>query len=209
MGTPAEKQAPGPLRRLQDAAEEWIYRANERNHWVFRVYDAWNEVWASLVFRGLRRRARRVDAPIAGREIEARIRLLTPADDDAFAALLARFDFTYLPPHAIDRAGAESALRRRSYLPFGIFRDGRLDGYLLVRLFFPWRGVTGIWVLPTLRDRGLSQAALRTTAAFTRSERLPDFATIGVNNPGSVRMAVAAGWDVIRTNRRFHVLKRR
>ncbi len=200
--------AKGWLARLQDAAEEWLYRANERNHWIFRLYDRANELWARLLFGPLRRRAARVDAPVPGRGLELRIRFLTPDDDERFAALLARFDFRYLPPHPTDREGALAALRRRSYLTFGIFQEGELVGYLLVRLFFPRRGVTGIWVLPDIRARGLSTQALRVTAAFTRGEGLDDYATIAVDNPYSVRMAEAAGWQIIRTNRRFHVLRR-
>ncbi len=138
--------------------------------------------------------------------LEARIRFLTPDDEGAFAVLLSRFDSRYLPPHAIDRDSAARVLRRRSYLPFGIFVEERLVGYLLLRWFFPRRVVTGVWSLPETHNLGLGQERLRQTATFTRSERIPDYATIPVDNVNSVRMANAAGWETIRTNRRFHVL---
>jgi hypothetical protein len=193
--------------QLQDRAEEWIYRLNEREHWIFRLYDAFNEAWAALVFRGLRRRAGRLDRPIRARGgLDARVRFLHPEDEGAFAQLLGKFDFRYLPPHGLDPAAARRALRRRSYLPFGIFVEERLVGYLLLRLFFPRRAVTGIWTLPETYNLGLGQESLRQTAAFTTAERMADYATIPVDNPNSVRMATAAGWRVIRTNRRFHVL---
>ena len=67
--------------------------------------------------------------------------------------------------------------------------------------------MTGIWTLPETHDLGLGQEALRQTAAFSRSEGIPDYATIPVNNPNSLRMANAAGWQTIRTNRRFHVIR--
>jgi hypothetical protein len=195
--------------RLLDAAEEWIYVLNEREHWIFRIYDAGNEIWASLFMRRIRRNASNLDASVACADgTSVRIRFLTPADDDAFAELLAAFDASYLPPHPVDRAGAERALRRRSYLPFGIFRGERLVGYLLLRLFFAWRAVTGIWTLPETHNLRIGQGTLRETAKFSRSQGLADYATIAVDNPNSLRMANAAGWATIRTNRRFHVLKR-
>jgi len=99
-------------------------------------------------------------------------------------------------------------LRRRSYLPFGIFVGDRLVGYLLLRLFAPWRAVTGIWTLPETHNLRLGQRTLFETARFSRSLGLADYATIGIDNPNSLRMANAAGWQTIRTNRHFHVLKR-
>jgi ribosomal protein S18 acetylase RimI-like enzyme len=194
---------------IVDRAEEFVYQLNERNHWIFRAWDFGNEAWARLVFRGLRKRAAQIDAPVKTRTgAQARFRFLTPLDDEAFARLLASFSARYLPPHALDRAAAGRALRRISYVPFGIFVEDRLVGYLLLRLFFPRRIVTGIWTLPETHNLGLGQECLRQTAAFSRAEGIADYATIPIDNPNSVRMANAAGWDVIRTNRRFHVLLR-
>ncbi len=195
--------------RLLDAAEEWIYRANERNHWIFHVYDRGNEAWAALAFRGVRRRAAALDATVAGANgAEAHIRWLTPDDEAAFADLLAGLDARYLPPHPLDAPAAAAALRRRSYLPFGIFVDGRLVGYLLLRLFFPRRAVTGIWTRRETHNLGIAQACLRRTGAFTDAEGLADYATVPVDNANSVRVANGAGWRTLRTNRRFHVLRR-
>ena len=193
--------------RFRDRAEEWIYRLNENEHWIFKLYDWGNEVWAALRFRGVRRRANALDRSFAtGTGVDAHIRGLTTADDEAFVALVAQLDFQYGPPHPVDRAGALRALRRHSYLPFGIFVEKRLVGYLLLRLFFPSRAVTGIWTLPETYNLGLGQAALRRTANFSHAEGLADYATISIDNPNSLRMANAAGWATIRTNRRFHVL---
>jgi hypothetical protein len=210
MGAPAgaPDAPPGLLRRLQDRAEEWVYRANERNHWIFRLYDLVNEGWARLALRGERGRAEAIDAVIQGRDAEARVRFLTPADLEPFAALLAAFDSRYLPPHGLDRAAAAAALRRRSYVPLGIFFEGELIGYLLVRLFFPRRAVTGIWILPRLQNRRFGVNALLASWEWTRSEGLPDYCTVPVDNPNSVKTALAAGWRIVRTNRRFHVLLR-
>ena len=98
-------------------------------------------------------------------------------------------------------------LRRRNYLPFGVLVDGRLVGYLLVRLFFPRRAVTGIWSLPNAYNRGFSQAAVQATGRFTRGEGLADYITVPIDNKYSLKGAQWAGWKIIRTNRRFHVLK--
>jgi hypothetical protein len=198
----------GLLSRIQDTAEEFVYRLNEQDHWLFRFYDQANELWARLVFRGVRRRASRLDTSLRTRGgIEAHIRFLTPADDEPFAELLSSYESVYVPPHPLDAASARRALRRTSFLPFGIFVEGRLVGYLLLRLFFFRRVVTGIWTLPETHDLGLGQEALRRTAAFSRSEGIPDYATIPIDNPNSLRMANAAGWQTIRTNRRFHVIR--
>lgn len=192
---------------LLNRAEEWIYRANERQHWVFRIYDFGNELWARLVFRGVRRRARAYARTLEGKGDRAELRFLGEDDLDAFASLLARFDFKYLPPHPLDRASAAWALRRRSYLPFGIFHRGELVGYTLVRLFFPRRAVTGVWSLRSNHNRGFSQVAVKTTAEFTAREGLHDYVTVPIDNPHSLRGAQWAGWKIIRTNRRFHVLR--
>jgi len=195
------------LSGTQDWAEELVYKLNEREHWIFKLYDWSNEVFATIRFGGLRRRAGELDVAFETRKgVAARIRFLQPTDEAIFTELLESFDARYLPPHPTDRGSAAAALRRRSYLPFGIFIDDRLEGYLLLRLFYPSRAVTGIWTRPHTHNLGLGQEALRQTAAFTRSEGIPDYATIPVDNPNSVRMANAAGWQVIRTNRRFHVL---
>ncbi len=207
MSQSAASPPGGVLGSLRDRAEEWIYRLNERQHWFFRLYEWGNELWAALCFRGVRRRAGHVDDPIRARGgLEARVRFLTPEDEAAFSALLAAFDFRYVPPHPRDARTARRVLRRSSYLPFGIFVEGRLVGYLLLRLFFPRRAVTGIWTLPETYNLGLGQASLRRTAAFTTAEGIPDYATIPLDNENSVRMANAAGWQVIRSNSRFHVL---
>lgn len=186
-----------------------MYALNERNHWVFRAYDLANELWARLVFRGVRRRAGRIDAPIRGRDAEARLRCLSPDDLEAFAALLARFDFRYGPPHPRDRATAARVLRRTNHVPLGLFYEGRLVGYLLVRLFFPRRAVTAIWSLPVVHNKRFSVGSGLVTSAFTRAEGLDDYITVPLDNTYSLKAALGAGWRIIRTNRRFHVLKRR
>jgi hypothetical protein len=207
-GEPLTTERKRLFARLLDAAEEWIYQLNERNHWIFRIYDRGNELYAALFMRGVRRRASTLDAGVTVADgTAARIRFLAPADEEAFAKLLAALKARYLPPHPVDRNGAAHALRRRSYLPFGIFIADGLVGYLLLRLFFPWRAVTGIWTLPETHNLGLGQECLRQTGNFTRSEKLTDYATIPIDNVNSVRMANGAGWQTLRTNRRFHVLK--
>lgn len=201
-----EKQS--AIARVVDAAEEWIYRLNEADHWIFRLYDHFNEVHASLFMRGVRARASKLDAPVRCEDGSiARIRFLTVADEAEFAGLLDSLHARYLPPHGRDAGAAARALRRRSYLPFGIFVEDRLAGYLLLRLFFPWRAVTGIWTLPETHNLGLAQVCLRQTGGFSRSESLADYATVPVDNHNSLRVANGAGWKTLRTNRRFHVLR--
>lgn len=202
----------GPRRawiaRIQDAAEMWIYALNERQHWIFRLYDGMNEAWARLVFRGVRRRAASFARELPTSETGTHLRPLAPADLDAFAALLAAFDFRYVPPHPLDRAAAARALRRASYLPFGIFRGEALIGYVLLRLFFPRRAVSGYWLLPAYHDTGVGVAAARATRELLRAEALPDYVTIPLDNTRSLVAAHAAGWRILRSNRRFHVLRR-
>jgi RimJ/RimL family protein N-acetyltransferase len=193
--------------RIQDAAEMWIYALNERQHWLFRLYDGMNETWARLVFRGVRRRAARFarELPTEG---GAHLRFLTTADLDAFVALLGAFESRYLPPHPLDRAAAARALRRASYLPFGVFHEDTLIGYVLVRLFFPRRAVSGYWLLPTHHGRGVGVAAARNMRELLRAESLPDYVTIPLENQPSLLAAKTAGWHILRSNRRFHVLRR-
>jgi hypothetical protein len=67
--------------------------------------------------------------------------------------------------------------------PCLIFRRGKLIGYVLVRLFFPRRVVSGIWVLPQHHDLGLAVAAVRASGVFTKSEGLPDYVTSHRQHP--------------------------
>ena len=203
----APPDAPTLFQRVQDWAEEAVYRLNEKGSFIFKIYDFSNEVFARFRFASLRKRASRLNVPFETRGgLSARIRFLAPSDQAAFAEMLAGLKGRYGPPHPVDAGGAAAALNRVSYLPFGIFVEEKLSGYLLLRLFYPSRAVTGIWTLPDTHNLGLGQEALRHTAAFTRSEDLPDYATIPIDNHNSLRMANAAGWKVIRTNKRFHVL---
>jgi hypothetical protein len=190
-------------------AEEWIYDLNKRDHWLFRIYDFGNEVWAWLVFRGGRRRAQELDVEIQGRDSTARLRFLREDDYEEFAELLASLDTEHLPPHPLDRATAARALRRVGYLPLGIFHEGALVSYLLVRLMFPRRAVTGIWSNPFNHNRGFSQAGVRASGEFTVSQGLVDYATIPIGNVYSVKTALYGGWKLVRTNRHFHVLIRK
>jgi hypothetical protein len=41
-----------------------------------------------------------------------------------------------------------------------------------------------------------------------RAESLPDYVTIPLDNAPSLVAAKAAGWHILRSNRRFHVLRR-
>jgi hypothetical protein len=195
--------------RLLCRAEEWVYDLNARDHWLFRLYDLGNEAWARLVFGRVRRRAARFETLLEGKGgVRVPMRLLGPGDDEAFAELLSRFDFRHLPPHPLDREAARRALRRASYLPFGFFdAEGRLLGYVLVRLFFPFRAATGVWSLATNHARGISQAAVKATAEnVTAPAGLADYVTVPLDNVYSLRGAQWAGWRIVRTNRRFHVL---
>lgn len=208
MNVPEVPEARG-LDHILNRAEEWIYELNERGHWLFTVYDLCNELWARLVFRRLRQRAAGFEASVAGRDGDrAELRMLRAGEDDAaFAELLVALSrFKYLPPHALDGAAARRALRRTSYLPFGLYHEGELIGYLLVRLFFPGRAVTGIWSLESAHNRGFSTRAVATTAGFTRHEGLADYITVPLDNEYSLRGALTAGWRIVRKNRRFYVL---
>jgi RimJ/RimL family protein N-acetyltransferase len=204
----ARRPPRSPLARARNAAEMCVYALNEKQHWIFGIYDAWNEAWARLWFHGVRLRAADFGHELSGCEPGVRLRLLVPSDLDKFAALLARFDFRYLPPHRLDRAAAARALRRRSYLPFGIFDGRALIGYALLRLFFPRRVVSGFWLLREYHGKGVAVTAARATGELTRAEHLPDYVTVPLDNEPSLMAAQAAGWRIARSNRRFHVLRR-
>ena len=198
----------GALARLLCLAEEGIYELNARDHWLFRVYEFANVAWARLVFRGVRRKATAIDTELVSRDgAHVRFRFLAPADESAFADMLARFDFDQLPPHPLDRATAGRVLHQANCLPFGYFdARGALRGYLLLRFFFPWRVTSGVWSFPDFGGRGLTQAGLRVTAELTREAGLADYITVPVGHNASLGAATGAGWQVVRTNRRFHVL---
>jgi hypothetical protein len=196
------------LKRISDAFEVTLYELNERNHWLFRLLEWCNEVYARVVFRGVRRDAYAIDDTIRGRSRSYQIRFLRPDDLDLFADLIARFDFKYLPPHPLDRRTAERVLHRPSYLPFLLLRDGEPTGYCLVRLLAPRRAFTGVWSFPVAENAGLSRAAVKRTGEFTDAHGVVDYVTVPLDNEASKKGAEWAGWHVIRQNRRFFVLRR-
>lgn len=196
------------LQNISEAIETWLYELNEEGHWFFRFLEWVNDFYAALVYRGVRRRAARIDEAIAGRDRDFQMRFLGPEDEENLAELFSRFDFTYLPPHALDRATAHRLLRRASYLPFGLFRDGEWVGYFLVRLVAPRNCLTGVWSFPVPENAGLSRAACKRSGEFTDAEGLTDYATVALDNLASKKCAEWAGWVTLRANRRFYVLRR-
>jgi hypothetical protein len=198
----------GRLEKISETLETWLYELNERGHWFFRFLEWGNDLWAALVFRGIRRRAARIDEAIEGRDRSFQMRFLGPEDEESLAALFTRFDFSYLPPHALDRVSARRALARPSYLPFGLFRDGDWVGYCLVRLIAPRSCFTGVWSFPLPENAGLSRAAVKRSGQFTDGEGLVDFVTVPLDNLASKKGAEWAGWVTLRANRRFYVLRR-
>jgi hypothetical protein len=192
--------------RLRDRLEEWVYRLNEREHWIFRLWDRVNELSAGVLFRRGRRLALQVDVVVQGRDRVARVRALGPADLEAFAELLAALDAKYGPPHPRDRATAARALARRSYVAYGIFVDGQMIGYVLHRFFLPRRIVAGIWMLVSTHNAGLGRGAFLECLRWLGTARLDAYCTVPIDNGASLRIARLAGFTVIRTNRRFHVL---
>lgn len=196
------------LRRLSASLEVALYELNERDHWLFRLMEWCNEVYAAVVFRNVRRHAQEIDETIPGRDRSFRIRFLRPDDLETFAALISRFDFKYLPPHPLDRRTAQRVLRRASYLPFVLLRDGEPTGYCLVRLLALRRAFTGVWSFPAPENAGLSRAAVKRTGEFTDAHGIIDFVTVPLDNPASRKGAEWAGWRVVRRNRRFFLLRR-
>ena len=196
------------LQRISEALEAWLYELNERDHFLFRFLEWVNDLYAAVIFRGVRRRAARIDESIAGRDRDFRMRFLVPEDQALISQLFARFDFDYLPPHALDSDSARKLLVRPSYLPFGLFRDDACVGYCLVRLIAPRSCFSGVWSFPVPENAGLSRAAVKRSGAFTDAEGVVDFVTVPLDNLASKKGAEWAGWETLRANRRFFLLRR-
>jgi hypothetical protein len=73
---------------------------------------------------------------------------------------------------------------------------------------FPRRAFTGVWTLPKHRNAGFSQAAVKRTGQFTDEEGVIDYVTVPLDNLPSLRGAQWAGWEPLRKNERFHLLRR-
>jgi len=198
----------GSVQKVSEALETWLYELNERDHWFFRLLESVNDVYAGLIFPGVRRRAALIDEPIRGRNREYRMRFLVADDAEILIELFAQFDFAYSPPHSLDADAVRGLLARPSYLPFGLFRDDECVGYCLVRLIAPRSCFTGVWSLPALWNEGMSQAAVKRSGAFTDAEGLLDFVTVPLDNLASKKGAEWAGWETVRANRRFFLLRR-
>ena len=196
------------LQRFSEMLEAWLYELNERDHFLFRFLEAVNDIYAAVIFRGIRRRAAQIDDSITGRDRAFRMRFLHPGDAAMLAELFGRFDFDYLPPHALGDGSVRSLLKRPSYLPFGLFRDDECGGYCLVRLIAPRSCFSGVWSFPVEANAGLSRAAVKRSGAFTDAEGLVDFVTVPLDNPASKKGAEWAGWETLRANRRFYLLRR-
>jgi len=192
---------------LQDRLEEWIYRLNEEDHWIFKLYDWGNELWARVFFRAARRRGELVDEEIEDSEGEGRVRFLGPDDVEAFADFCAALDTRYLPPHPLDRASAARALARSSYVPLGIFWRDELVGYVLVRFFFLRRAVNGIWMLPLSHGKSFGKHSFWVSCRYLHDLGLPAYCTIPLGNTPSIHTAWWSAYEIVRTNHHFHVLK--
>jgi hypothetical protein len=200
-----------PLAKALGRAEEWIYALNAQDHPVFRLYDAGNAAWARLRFAGVRRRAQAFRAELRGHaEARAVMRAVRPDEEGALAELFSRFDFRFLPPHALDRRAAARILAAPHCLPL-VVEDARGEwvGYSLIRLFFPHRAVMGLWLLKSIHTQGFGNAAAFATTLLTRAEGLPNFVTIPRENLPSLATVLSCGWELLRTNASFHVLVHR
>ena len=105
----------GSVQKASEALETWLYELNERNHWFFRLLEAVNDLYAGLIFRGVRRRAARIDESIRGRDREFRMRFLVAADAAILVELFAQFDFAYSPPHSLEADAVQGLLARPEF----------------------------------------------------------------------------------------------
>lgn len=88
------------------------------------------------------------------------IRTIGPDDTDALVQMLAGMSdehLTFFHPHALDPASLRRVLSRKTVMTYGLYVDGRLCGYGLLKLFPTRKAYRGRLIAPEFAGRGVGK----------------------------------------------------
>ena len=91
-------------------------------------------------------------------------------------------------PHKTDLKSLRWVFSRNSYIPLGIFHEGNLIGYSLVRLLFPKLASYAIFVARDWQGRGIGTAALGKQLDFINQIGFNPSSAVNKANVKSLRM---------------------
>ncbi|MFH1593979.1 MAG: GNAT family N-acetyltransferase [Candidatus Omnitrophota bacterium] len=100
-------------------------------------------------------------------------------------------------PHKTDMKSVADIFQRTSHIPLGIFCNGDLIGYALIRLFFPKKGSYAIFVAQDWQGKGIGTAALEKELALIRNLGFTPFSAVCKKNIKSLRMLDKLGIEFI------------
>ena len=171
--------------------EKLAYLIKHRFPGLFRGIDALARAVTGLRF-GRRRERALAEARIAGTvdRLPAEIRPLQAADAGALTEFLAAMPAEYLEffrPHGFDAGAVMRVMRSRAFMTYGLFVDGSLRAYGLLKLAPTGSAFIGLLVGPRLHGRGLGRFLVH---YLYWQASLADFrarSTISEHNVASVR----------------------
>jgi GNAT superfamily N-acetyltransferase len=118
------------------------------------------------------------------------IRPLCPADAEVLTLFLGNLPDDYLryfQPHAFDEAGLERVLRSRAFLNYGIFVEGSLAAYALLKISPTGSAFIGLLVHPDFGRLGIGKFIVAYLYWQASLAGLRTRSTISRNNPASLR----------------------
>ena len=158
---------------------------------LFRGIDGFARVVTGLRFK--RRRARALaEARIAGtvNGMPAEIRPLDAGDATVlidFFAAMSEEQLEFFRPHDFNARVVAGVLRSRAFMTYGLFVDGTLDAYGLLRLAPTGSAFIGLLVAPRLQGRGLGRFLVHYLHWQASLAGFRTRATISRHNVASVR----------------------
>jgi len=104
------------------------------------------------------RQEARIEGEIHGRT--AVMRTLIPDDLDAFVEMIESIPEDHLAffhPHRLDAASMAKVIRRKDMVTYGLFRDGRMEAYVILKLFPTRKAYLGRLVSSDLTGLGIGR----------------------------------------------------
>lgn len=168
-----------------------LYSLNRRAPVVFAPVRLVSGALARLVHARAIREAQAC-AELTGRSGGAPVvlRPLRAGDIDALSAFLALQQpdrFSFFRPHGFDRPALRRHLRGGQFLSYGLFEDGALIAYGLIRLTPSRAAFAGSMVSQSHAGRGFGKLMARYLYWQTARMGLDTYLTISQDNPASLR----------------------
>lgn len=138
-----------------------VYKLKLKFPELYRVIETLGGCMTVLRYRGplrLVEEENRIIGMVLGKKAE--MRLIGPEDTYALREMIAgipKEHLKFFSPHGMDEKSIHHVLKRRNFLTYGLFIEGRMKAYALLKLFPTGKTYIGRLILPELTGLGLGK----------------------------------------------------